>query len=330
MQYRTFGKTGFKASEIGFGTWSMGSLWGDRDDQKATEALNLFLDLGGNFFDTAYVYGDGHSEELIGNVVRKRKVRDKVFVATKVPPKDYQWPAKHDSRLQDIFPSSWVREMTEKSLKNLRCETVDLQQLHVWGPQWFQQGDAFEELKKLRQEGKIRSIGISINDHEPNAALEVVRSGMIDSIQVIYNIFDQTPAEKLLPLCRKHNVGVIVRVPLDEGGLSGTLTPQTTFGKKDWRRFYFKGDRLKETCDRVEKLKGFLEGEAKTIPELALRYGLSDPAVSTVIPGMRKPEHVRSNAAVSDGKLLSQKTLAGLKAQAWPRSFYPKWEEEGI
>ena len=330
MQYREFGRIGVKISEIGFGTWSMGSMWGARDDRSATEALNLAVDLGVNFFDTAYVYGDGHSETLIGNVVRKRRIRDKVFIATKVPPKDYHWPARAGSDVQKIFPVSWIREITEKSLKNLGTDTVDLQQLHVWAANWLNQGDWLEELKKLQKEGKIGGFGISINDHEPETALEIVKSGLIDSVQVIYNIFDQTPADKLLPLCREHRVGVIVRVPFDEGGLTGNLTSETTFGKKDWRRFYFKGDRLKETCDRAEKLKSFLNGEAKTIPELALKYCLSHPAVSTVIPGMRKPEHVRANCAVSDNPPLSEKTLRDLRSHAWPRNFYPNWEEEGI
>lgn len=325
MQYREFGRTGIKVSEIGFGTWSMGSMWGPRDDKAATEALNLAVDLGINFFDTAYVYGDGHSEQLIGNVVRKRKIRDKVFIATKVPPKDYHWPARAGSDVRKIFPASWIREMTEKSLKNLGTDTVDLQQLHVWASNWFHQGDWRDELMKLQKEGKVRWFGISINDHDPDTALEIVKSGLIDSVQVIYNIFDQTPAEKLLPLCREHRAGVIVRVPLDEGGLSGRLTPETKFDAKDWRRLYFTGGRLKETCDRVEKLKSFLDDEVQSIPELALKYCLSHPAVSTVIPGMRKPEHVQANCSASDGKPLSEKTLKALKQHAWPRNFYPEW-----
>lgn len=322
MQYRTFGRTGIQVSEIGFGTWSMGSMWGGRNDALATEALNLSLDLGVNFFDTAYVYGDGHSEQLIGNVVRKRKVRDKVFIATKVPPKDHNWPARLGSDPGKIFPASWVRTMTEKSLKNLGLECVDLQQLHVWAPNWFGCGDWLEEMEKLRKEGKIRSIGISINDHEPGTALEVVKTGLIDAVQVIYNIFDQSPEQNLLPLCREHRVGVIVRVPFDEGGLTGTLTPQTQFEKGDWRKYYFTRERLKETCERAERLKVFLGAEAKTLPELALRYCLSHPAVSTVIPGMRRPEHVRASTVVS-GKSLSEKTLAALKTHAWLRNFYP-------
>lgn len=330
MKYRPFGRTDIQVSEIGFGTWAMGgAMWGGPNDKLAKEALNLSLDLGVNFFDTAFVYGDGHSEKLIGQVIKERKVRDKVFIATKVPPKDYHWPARAGSDVRQIFSGSWIREMTETSLKNLGLDCVDLQQLHVWATNWRGQGDWLEELQKLKKEGKIRWIGISINDHEPDTALDLVKSGVIDSVQVIYNIFDQTPETALLPLCREHRVGVIVRVPFDEGGLTGTLIPETKFGKKDWRRFYFKGDRLKETCDRVGRLREFLGGDATTIPALALKFCLAHPAVSTVIPGMRRPEHVRANCAVSNGAPLPEKTLIALRAHAWPRNFYPKWEEEG-
>lgn len=330
MQYREFGKTGLKVSEIGFGTWSMGGdMWGGRDDARALEALLESLDLGVNFFDTAYVYGDGHSEELIGEMLRRRKGRPQVFIATKIPPRDYGWPAKEGSRAEDIFPARWIRDCTERSLKNLGTDYVDLQQLHVWASNWLGTGDWLEELRRLKKEGKVRWFGVSINDHQPETALELVRSGTIDSVQVIYNVFDQTPEEGLLPLCREYRVGVIVRVPFDEGGLTGTLTPKTQFPKKDWRRYYFKGDRLRETCERAEHLKSLLGPEAKTLPELALRYCLAHPAVGTVIPGMRKVEHVRSNCSVSDGRQLSAKTLAALKNHAWPRSFYPDWEKEG-
>ncbi len=324
MQYRKLGKTDFKVSEIGFGTWSMGSMWGARDDAQAVAALNKGLDLGISFFDTAYVYGDGHSETLIGNVIRKRKVSDQVAVATKVPPKDYQWPAKVGSDVTKIFPASWIREITETSLKNLQRDCVDLQQLHVWAPNWLGEGDWLEELQKLKKEGKIRYFGISINDHQPDTALELVASGLIDSVQVIYNVFDQTPAEKLLPLCQKHNVGMIVRVPFDEGGLTGTLTPDTQFSKKDWRKNYFGGTRLRETCKHVEKLRPLLDEDTQTISDLALKFCLSHPAVSTVIPGMRRPEHVLRNTAVSNGQTLSSQFLLQLQQHTWPRNFYLK------
>lgn len=330
MQYRKFSKSNLTVSEIGFGTWSMGGMWGACDDAAATEALNTGLDCGITFFDTAYVYGDGHSETLIGNVVRKRKMRDKVFIATKVPPKNEQWPAKMGSDVRDIFPASWIREMTETSLKNLQTDFLDLQQLHVWAPNWQGQGDWLEEVQKLKQEGKIRYFGISINDHQPDTALELVASGLIDSVQVIFNIFDQSPVENLLPLCEKHKVSVIARVPFDEGSLTGALTPTTQFPKRDWRKHYFSGSRLEETCARVEKLKGFLDADTPTLPDLALKFCLGFPAVTTVIPGMRKKTHVLSCAKVSEMKPLASKILSDLKTHAWLRSFYPSWEEDGL
>jgi aryl-alcohol dehydrogenase-like predicted oxidoreductase len=328
MQYRKFGKSDVEVSEIGFGTWAMGGMWGALDDQLALKSLHQALDLGLNCIDTAYVYGNGHSEHLIGKVLKERKLRDQIFVTTKVPPKNYQWPAKEGSDVKEIFSGDWIREMTVKSLKNLDMDCVDLQQLHVWASNWQNKGDWLSELEKLKTEGKIKNIGISINDHEPNSALELVSSGVIDSVQVIYNLFDQTPSEKLLPLCQEHNVAVIVRVPFDEGGLTGTLSPTTQFTKKDWRRHYFKGNRLQETYDRAEKFHQFFDDTNKTLPHLALKFCLSHPAVTTVIPGMRRPKHVNANCAVSDGQLLPQDILEKIKELSWPRNFYPNWEEE--
>jgi len=323
MQYRFFEKANIGISEIGLGTWSMGNMWGPRNDPQALQTIHKAFERGINFIDTAYAYGNGHSESLIGRAIGEHKNRDKIFVATKVPPKDHRWPAKVGSRAEEIFPGSWIREITEKSLKHLATDHIDLQQLHVWAPNWLDQGDWLNELRKLKEEGKIRSIGISLNDHEPDTALEIVPSGMIDSVQVIYNLFDQTPEERLLTLCREHKVAVIVRVPFDEGGLTGTLTPATEFHKKDWRRYYFQGERLKETCERVKKFQSFLTNEIKSLPEFALRFCLSHPAVTTVIPGMRRPEHVEINCAVSDGHTLPPEVLKKLKAHAWSRNFYP-------
>lgn len=328
MHYRRFGKTDWQVSEVGFGTWAMGgNMWGPTNDKLSRQALNLALDQGVNFFDTATVYGNGHSEQMIGEVVRTRKLRDKVFIATKVPPKDYHWPARAGSKAEKIFPAAWIREMTETSLRNLASNYVDLQQLHVWSPVWLESEEWLNELSKLKAEGKIRSFGISVNDHQPESAVALVKTGLIDSVQVIYNIFDQAPAEALLPACQEQRVAVIVRVPFDEGGLTGTLTPDSTF-KKDWRRFYFKESRLLETCQRVEKLKTLLNGMVKTLPDLALKFCLAHPAVTTVIPGMRRPEHVEANCTVSNGKNLSVQLLTQLKKHVWQRNFYPVWEEE--
>ncbi len=330
MNHRPFGKTNRSISEIGYGSWAIGGMWGPLDDAQAKQSLHQAIECGVNFIDTAAVYGDGHSEQLIGKVVQERRKREQIFIATKVMPKNYQWPAREKDPANEVFPRAWIREMTERSLKNLRSDYVDLQQLHVWTPRWLQETEWLEELRQLKEEGKVRAFGVSVNDHDADSAMSLVASGLIDSIQIIYNIFEQRPAERLFPLCQEKQVAVIVRVPFDEGGLTGVLTPTMTFHKKDWRRFYFKPAHLRETCERVEIVKKILEGESMTLPEVALRFCLAHPAVSTVIPGMRTPAHVTSNCAVSDGRSLSEGLLKSLQAQAWPRNFYPNWDKEGL
>lgn len=299
----------------------MGSMWGPRDDRSALDSLIRSLELGINFIDTAWVYGDGHSEELIASALKKTK--KKAFVATKVPPKDNHWPAKPTTPVEEGFPPDHIIEYTEKSLKTLRMDCVDLQQLHVWTDNWLEKPIWLEDVEKLKAQGKIRYFGVSINDHDPNSALKIVESGLIDSVQVIYNIFDQQPEDQLFPLCQKHNVAVIARVPFDEGSLTGTLTPDHQFHKKDWRKRYFTPERLVETCRRVEKLNFLIRDEITTLSQAALKFCLSHPAVSTVIPGMRKVKHVEDNCSISDGKLLREDELKELKNHAWPRNFYP-------
>lgn len=321
MRYRRFGRTGELVSEIGHGTWTMGGMWGARDDRAAIDSLVRSLELGVNFIDTAAVYGDGHSERLIASALREAKKQ--AFVATKVPPKNYQWPASHEVPVAKTFPAEHIVAYTERSLKNLKTERIDLQQLHVWSDTWLGEGDWLDAIERLKSQGKIRYFGVSINDHQPDSALKIVQSGLIDSVQVIYNIFDQTPERHLFPLCEKQNVGVIVRVPFDEGSLTGTLTPDYKFHKKDWRKHYFTRERLKETCERVARLKFFVRDEIKTLSQLALKFCLSHPAVSTVIPGMRTISHVEENCAASDGKLLTKEELEELKRHAWERNFYP-------
>ncbi|MDO8462078.1 MAG: aldo/keto reductase [Deltaproteobacteria bacterium] len=323
MQYRQLGRTPFKISEVSFGTWAMGGWWGPLDDKSALEALHRAIELGVNFFDTAFVYGDGHSEQLIAKAFSEKKKRQ--IVATKIPPKNFKWPAEPNTPLKEAFPRDWIRECTERSLKNLNTDCVEIQQLHVWTECWLNETEWVDELQKLKKEGKIRAFGVSINDHQPDSALALVKSGLIDTVQVIHNIFDQTPEQQLLPLCREFNVGVIVRVPFDEGGLTGTLTPSTIFPEGDWRSNYFTPERLKETCARVDRLKKFLTPEVDSIPKLALKYCLAHPAVSSVIPGMRRPAHVEENAKASDGKSLPQTTVDKLHQEAWPRNFYPVW-----
>lgn len=320
MQYRVFGKTGWKVSEVGFGCWGLGGWWGPRDDGEARRALRRALDLGINFFDTAYVYGEGHSEKLLGRVLRASQ--KPYFVATKVPSRTMEWPARAATPASKAFPAHWIIRCTEVSLKRLGLERIDLQQLHVWTDGWVDSDEWQKAVDRLKKDGKIRAFGVSVNDHQPDSVLALVASGKVDSVQVIFNIFDQEPQKKLFPMCRRHGVAVIARVPLDEGSLTGAFTPKTRFPRGDWRGGYFKEERLQETCRRVDQLKSLVGTAAPTLSHLALKFVLSCPAVSAVIPGMRKVPNVEANAAVSDGTRLDLETLRVLGSHAWPRNFY--------
>ncbi|MCM8812106.1 MAG: aldo/keto reductase [Candidatus Omnitrophica bacterium] len=320
MRLRPFGRTGWQVSEIGFGCWGLGGGWGSRDDEEGRRAIRRALELGVNFFDTAYVYGNGHSEKVLGETLRDW--RGQVYVATKVPSKTMEWPPPPSTPAERAFPASWIVRCAETSLKRLGRERIDLLQFHVWLDAWLASQEWRTAIDLLKKQGKIRSFGISVNDHQPESVLKLVASGGLDSVQVIYNVFDQTPEKRLFPLCQEHGVAVIVRVPFDEGSLTGSLTPETRFQRGDWRAGYFRGERLAETCRRVEPLKKLLTPAVPTLAELALRFVLSHPAVSTVIPGMRKVSNVERNCAVSDGAALDARTLAELKKHSWPRNFY--------
>lgn len=323
MRYRPLGKTGIQVSEIGHGTWAMGFMWGARNDEEALQALKRGLELGINFIDTAYLYGRGHSERLIGRLLRETGERP--VVASKVPPNIKSWPPKEGTQVTKAFSGKYLREITETSLKNLGVDCLDLQQLHVWRPEWLGQGDWLETIDRLKAEGKIRFFGVSLNDHDPNSGLDLVASGLVDTVQVIFNLFDQSPREKLFPLCEKHQVGVIARVPLDEGGLTGTLTPKTQFPKGDWRVHYFKGKRLQETVEHARQFQFLIGGEVRTLAQAALKFCLSEKAVSTVVAGMRTVAHVEADTAVSAWPEFSPEDLHKVHGLAWPRNFYPTY-----
>ena len=319
MKTRRLGRTGVSVSEIGYGAWGIGgSQWMGAQDDESLRALHRAVDLGLNFIDTALAYGDGHSEQLVGRLVRERK--ETIFVATKVPPGNREWPASRPAA--EVFPAEHIRRSCETSLRNLGLERIDLLQLHVWLDEYLAADWIPETLRALQREGKVRWLGISINDHAPATALRAVASGLFDTVQVIYNVYDPTPAEALFPACIAHDVGVIVRVPFDEGGLLGNITADSTFPKGDFRNVYFKGDRKREVHERTRALASLLGDEAQTLPELALRFCLSPEAVSTVIPGMRRLSSVESNIAVSDGRRLSTALQQQLRSHAWPRNFY--------
>jgi len=322
MRYRTLGKANIEISEIGYGAWGIGGkMWRGGKDDESLAALRRAIELGLNFIDTALAYGDGHSEQLVGDVVRSTPRT--IYVATKVPPKNWLWPARPGIGIDHVFPYDHIISSTESSLRNLKLEAVDLQQLHVWNPEWLGSDEWRRAFEDLKSSGKAKAVGISINDHDPDSALEIVKTGLIDSVQVIYNIFDQSPAASLFPLCREHNVGVLARVPLDEGGLTGAITPETTFPMMDWRNQYFAGDRKRQVAERAAALQADLAGVDGSLPEIALRFCISDPAVTAVIPGMRRIRNVESNCSVSDSGPLNQETLDILKRHQWARNFYP-------
>jgi aryl-alcohol dehydrogenase-like predicted oxidoreductase len=276
MKYRILGRTGFWISEIGFGTWPMGGdMWGETDDRESIKALNLAVDLGLNFIDTALTYGDGHSEQVIGKVIKTRS--EKIYIATKIPPKNRIWPAKKGSRLRDVFPRDYMIDCTNRSLKNLDIDAIDLQQFHTWQDEWASDPEWQETVTWLKDQGKVKSIGISMNDYEPWNGIAAAMTGKVDAFQVIFNIFAQSPTDKLFPFCEKEKIGIIARVPFDEGSLTGKIAPDTRFEEGDWRDRYFRGDRKVQVFQRVEKLKKLLGTEASTLPELALRYILSFP-----------------------------------------------------
>jgi aryl-alcohol dehydrogenase-like predicted oxidoreductase len=310
-------------SEIGFGAWGIGKgLWIGAEDAESLLALRRAVESGVNFIDTALAYGPGHSERLVGQLVREMKVP--LYVATKVPPMNLTWPAARGVPVKDVFPAAHIKRSADESLQNLGLDHIDLLQLHVWRDEYLDDHHAGwqEALRELQKSGKVRFVGISVNDHDPSSALRAVASGLFDTAQIIYNIFDQSPEEMFFPACQEHDVGVIARVPFDEGGLTGTITPDSTFPPGDFREQYFKGERRRQVWERAEALKKLLDGEAETLPELALRFILGHDAVSTVIPGMRRLSSVLANVAVSDGRRLSPETRTKLKAHAWRRNFY--------
>jgi len=321
MNYRRLGRTNLDVSEVGYGAWGIGGIqWLGGNDDESLRALRRAIDLGLNFIDTALAYGEGHSEQLTGQVVRESG--KKIHIATKVPPKNQLWPARPGIGIEQVFPYDYVISCTETSLRNLGVDTIDLQQLHVWNPEWIDRDEWRRALEDLKKSGKIRYAGISINDHQPDSALEIIKTGLIDTVQVIYNIFDQTPEKNLFPLCQERNIGVLARVPLDEGSLTGTITTETQFAKDDFRAFYFRGDRKKQVVEHVNALRKDLAETDGELAEIALRFCISHPAVSTVIPGMRRLKSVESNMRVSSLGALDEATLKILKRHAWDRNFY--------
>jgi aryl-alcohol dehydrogenase-like predicted oxidoreductase len=316
MQYRRFGRSDWQISEIGYGMWGLAG-WTGSDRKEIEDSLDLAVASGCNFFDTAWGYAEGLSETILGELIRRNPDK-KLYAATKIPPKNRQWPSKPTFLLKDVFPAGYIVEYAEKSLKNLGVEAIDLLQFHVWEDAWAQEDEWKEAIQKLTKEGKVQRWGLSINRWEPDNALKTLETGLIDAVQVIYNIFDQAPEDNLFPLCRKMDIGVIARVPLDEGTLSGHFTKETTFPADDWRSTYFVPENLNASVDHAEALRLDLP-EGMSMPEAALRFILENQDVHTTIPGMRKLSHVKANIASSDGQRLPAEALERLKKHRWDR-----------
>ena len=316
MKYRKFGRTNWQVSEVGYGMWGMAG-WTGTDIREVANALDRSVELGCNFFDTAWAYGAGKSENLLGELIRSHSNK-KLFAASKIPPKNRQWPSRMDFNIDDVFPNEYIVDYVNRSLKNLGIEQIDLMQFHVWEDEWANRDEWKSAIQNLTKQGKIAAWGISINRWEPNNSLNTVRTGLIDSVQVIYNIFDQNPEDKLFPLCQELDVAVIARVPFDEGTLTGTFTKETSFPKEDWRSTYFVPDNLISSVEHADALRPIIPPHIN-MPEMALRFILSNSDVSTVIPGMRQIKHVESNIACSDGIGLKYDTLLELKKHRWDR-----------
>lgn len=327
MRYRILGKTQIRVSEIGFGAWGIGGgKWGTARDEEALAALSRAFELGITFYDTALVYGDGHSEELIGQALGR--VREEIVIASKVPPMNLRWPPRADAPIEEAFTAEWIRQCTEESLRRLKTDYLDLQQLHAWAPDWVMETEWYDTLEDLQREGKIRAFGVSLNDWDAAGGVGLVKAGLTDTVQVIYNIFEQRPAEKLLPAAQAHNIGVIARVPFEEGLLTGNLTVDTEFEADDWRKEWLTPERLAEAQRRLAPLRAFLNEDRPSLAMLALKFCLSHPAVSTVIPGMRTVRHVEANCAASDGKLLAPHLREELAAHAFNHGWAYPWADE--
>lgn len=319
MKTRIFGRLGWDVSEIGHGMWGMGGQWKGSSDEEARQALLKSYELGCTFYDTAWIYGQGHSEKLFGEVLSQFQKEGKVRVATKIPPKNLQWPGRSEYKPEEVFPYDHIIEYTHKSIENLGVDRIDLLQLHVWDDSWTNYEDWQKAAEYLKQTGIIEGFGISVNKWEPNNAIQVIKTGLVDSVQLVYNIFEQAPEDELLPICKELNIGVIARVPFDEGTLTGNITMNTVFEPDDWRNKFFTPKMRAESLSRLEEIKK-IQPENMSLAELALKFILHNTTISTVIPGMRNIQHVSNNIAVSDGLSLDNNTYHQLKSSRWDRS----------
>jgi aryl-alcohol dehydrogenase-like predicted oxidoreductase len=316
MIYRRFGRTDWQLSEIGYGMWGIGG-WKESDDQQSLASLHLSVERGVNFFDTAWGYGEGHSERLLGQLV-KGHPNTKLFTASKIPPMNFQWPAKPEYPFEASYPEHHIRAFTEKTLTNLGLEQIDLMQFHTWDDVWTEKEEWQRAIEDLKKEGKIAAMGISLNRWEPENGIKALQTGLIDAVQVIYNIFDQAPEDQLFPFCQANDIAVIARVPFDEGTLTGNITRETVFPEGDWRGTYFVPENLNASADRADLLRPLVP-ETMDMASMALRLILENKTVGTIIPGMRKARNVHSNIDCSDGVVMDSELYRALKEHRWDR-----------
>jgi aryl-alcohol dehydrogenase-like predicted oxidoreductase len=316
MKYRRLGRTGWEVSEIGYGMWGLAS-WKGSDDKESFESLQLAVDMGCNFFDTAWGYGMGKSEKILGELLRANSGK-KLYTATKMPPKNFKWPSRREYTLDDCFPPDHIEKYVEKSLKNAGLDHFDLMQFHTWEDSWLEDERGMNKMTDLKRQGFFNAIGISINRWEPWNGVKAVKSGLIDTVQVIYNIFDQNPEDELFPSCHEMNVGIIARVPFDEGTLTGTLTKDSKWPEGDWRNTYFVPENLIPSVERAEALSPLIPA-GMTMSEMALKFILGDQNVGTIIPGMRKITHTQANMKTSDSGPLDPALMKELKKHRWDR-----------
>ena len=323
MKYRKLGRTGIDVSDMAHGLWGM-SGWSGSEDKESLEALQIAVDQGCNFFDTAWAYGEGKSDALLGQISARNKGK-RLYAASKIPPMNDKWPARPSYKYQEVFPARHVFKYADLIRQKLKTDSIDVLQFHVWDDSWTNEKEFRDTVAKLKNDDIVRFFGLSLNRWEPANGIKAIRAGLVDTVQVIYNIFDQSPEDELFPVCQEFNIGVIARVPLDEGSLGGKMTRDTTFPAGDWRAGYFNPGNLKNTMDRVDKVKQIVP-EGMTLPQMALRFILSNPVVSTTIVGMRKPAHVKQNLATSDAGPLDAALLQELKKHRWDRKPAP-WSD---
>ncbi len=323
MKYRSFGRTGWQVSEIGFGAWQIGGDWGKVDDKTSIDTLLYAFEKGINFVDTAQMYGKGHSEEVVGRALKQWK-GEKIYIATKAQP--VVWPSVEDDdpQMRGRFPAWHLRANVEASLRRLDVDCIDLYQLHCYVPSGLIELDWLETLMQLRREGKIDRIGVSLRDNRSDEGIDLANAGLVDSQQVIFNMFEQRPRLSLFPAGEATSTAFIARVPLDSGSLTGSWTRESyaAWELGSQPHDMFRGSRFSETMDRVEALQTLCKPYFANLAEAAMRFVLSEPGVSTLIPGMKSSREVDLNTAHCDNEIFPRELKDKLADHAWVRNYY--------